>query len=103
MYDADISVGKRILTLYDKDKKVEIPFTYVKTFPRHIYQLNSNINKDKHNNIFKENKKPNKPKVNLDSCIEFQPDALDYFLAKDIQEIKERINSENQEKPTTIH
>ena len=38
-YDADISVGKQILTLYDKDKKVEIPFTYVKTFPRHIYQL----------------------------------------------------------------
>ena len=46
------------------------------------------MNNDTHNNTVKEKKKPDKPKVNLDSCIEFQPDALDYFLAKDIQEIK---------------
>ena len=102
-YDADIRVGKRLLILYNKDKKVEIPFTYVRTFPKHIYQLNSNINRDKQENIFEESKKPNRPEVNLDSCIEFQPDALDYFSAKDIQEIKERINSENQEHSKAIH
>ena len=39
----------------------------------------------------------------MDSCIEFQLDALDYFLAKDIRKIKERINSENQEQPKAIH
>ena len=37
-YDADVRVGKQLLILYDKDKKVEVSFAYVKTFSRHIYQ-----------------------------------------------------------------
>ena len=45
-YDADISVGKQILTLYDKDRKIEIPFTYLKTFPKHICQIHSKMNND---------------------------------------------------------
>ena len=49
-YDADIRVGKRLLILYDKDKKVEIPFIYIRTFPKHIYQLNSKLNTDRNDN-----------------------------------------------------
>ena len=32
-----------------------------------------------------------------------QPDVLDYFSAQDIREIKNKINSENQEQPQAIH
>ena len=45
-YDANIQMGRKLLILYDKDKKVEIPFIYVKTFPKNIYHLDNNI-KDK--------------------------------------------------------
>merc|ERR1711954_284010 len=100
-YNAVIQMGSKLLTLYNKDKEVEIPFVYVKTFPRNIYQLDNNP-KVKHK-ILEENEKPKKPKINLDRCIEFQPNALDYFTEKDIDEIKQTINSENEEQPLAIH
>ena len=78
-----------------------LKFIYVKTFPKNIYHLDNNI-KDKQK-ILEENEKPKKPKVNLDSCIEFQPNALDYFTEKDIYEIKQKINLENEEQPLAIH
>ena len=59
-YDANIQMGSKLLTLYDKDKEVEIPFIYVKTFPKNIYHLDNNI-KDKQK-ILEESKKPKKPK-----------------------------------------
>ena len=54
-----------MLTLYDNDKTIEIPFTYMRTFPRHIYQLNSKVNDKKQDNkILKKEEKPNKNKNN---------------------------------------
>ena len=40
-YDAIVNMGDKVLLLYNNNKKLEIPFTYVKTFPTQIYQLNS--------------------------------------------------------------
>ena len=67
-YDAIIKMGENLLLLYDKDKEIEIPFTYVKTFPRQIYQLDCKRDSDKPKDISEMNEKT---KINLDSCIEF--------------------------------
>ena len=75
-----------------------MPFTYVKTFPRHIYQYQKDNDKPK--DISEFNKTTD---INSDSCIEFQPEALNYSSARDIQEIKNKITAENQEQPTAIH
>ena len=84
-YDAIIKMGENLLLLYDKDEEIEIPFTYVRTFPRQIYQLDCKKDNDKPKDISEMKERNN---INLDSCIEFQQEALDYFLEKDIQDIK---------------
>ena len=49
-YNADFSVGRQTLTLYDINKTKEKPFTYIRTFPIHIYPLNSKLNNETHDN-----------------------------------------------------
>ena len=44
-----------------------------------------------------------KDNININNCIEFQQEALEYFTKKDIQEIKNKITAENQDQPKAIH
>merc|ERR1711954_265785 len=59
-----------------KDGKLEIPFTYIKTFPRQIYQLNSKTDNNNTTDITQTEEKDN---ININNCIEFQKEALEYF------------------------
>merc|ERR1712082_186711 len=99
-YDAIINMKERVLLLYNKEKKIEIPFTYIKTFPRQIYQLNSKTDDKNTTDTTKTKEKYNS---NIDNCIEFQKEALEYFTEKDIQDIKNKISAENQDQPKAMH
>ena len=89
-----------MLLLYNKDEEIEIPFTYIKTFPRQIYQLDC---KKEDNNSKDMPETKEKDNININDCIEFQQEALEYFTEKDIQEIKNKITAENQDQPKAIH
>merc|ERR1712081_104219 len=99
-YDAIINMKDKVLLLYNKNGKLEIPFTYIKTFPTQIYQLNSKTD-DKITTDIEQTKE--KDNINIDNCIEFQKEALEYFTEKDIQDIKNKISAENQDQPKAIH
>ena len=61
-YNANIQMGRKLLILYDKDKKVEIPFIYVKTFLKNIYHLDNNIKEKTNKTSLKRVKNPRNQK-----------------------------------------
>ena len=91
---------EKVLLLYNKDKEIEIPFTYIKTFPRQIYQLNCKTENNTSKDMPETKEKDN---ININNCIEFQQEALEYFTEKDIPEIKNKITAENLDQPKAIH
>merc|ERR1711954_432077 len=74
--------------------------TYIKTFPRQINQLNCKTDNINTKDITKTKEKDN---ININNCIEFQQEALEYFTEKDIQDIQNKITAENQDQPKAIH
>merc|ERR1711954_540383 len=98
-YDAIVNMKDKVLLLYNNNGKLEIPFTYIKTFPRQIYQLDSKTDDKNTTDITQTEEKDN---ININNCIEFQQEALEYFTEKDIQDIKNEISAENQDQPKAM-
>ena len=104
-YQAEINLAKRYIRLYHETANIELPFKYVRTFSRQIYQVyDDSPTPSTPTKASPMSHIPQTPVTKpLDNCIDFQPVAWDYFSEQEIEFIKQNINAETPFNPQAIH